>query len=92
MKYILIILLFTTSLFADEIQVPASCYPKVLQEQFKEYGLQLDLSGNDKTPESWGFIENRGTYFNILSYGAIAEEDFKIITKVLFGDNYGLKK
>lgn len=92
MKYIIVFLLLMTTAFADELQVPGSCYPKVLQEQFREYGLKLDLSGNDRTEDSFGFIDNRGTSFNIITYRPLTRDDFNIISKILFGENYGIKK
>ena len=80
---ILIILLLPLLCSADEIKVPFSVYPKKLQAKFAEHDRKLDLNGNDRTEDSWGFIENKGTSFVIYTYRSATSEDFKIIREIL---------
>ena len=64
-----------------------SCYPKEVQAKFAETGRKLDLSGNDRTRDSWGFLDNRGGNFVIYTYRPATEADFKAIEEiVLLGD------
>lgn len=87
MRYliILILLFITTTAYADQFEIPFSCYPKQLQKQFADEGKKLDLSGNDRTLESWGFIENKGTTFIIYTYKSATDEDFTLIMKLVMG-------
>jgi len=97
-KLILIvsILLVTSFAFADEVQIPFTCYPKEIQKSFAKHGYKLDLSANDRTDEvklwkwiirskSWGFIINKGSSYYICTYKSITPEEFKIITNVIWG-------
>ena len=82
--FITILLLFlTTSVFSDEFQIPFSVYPKQLQAKFKEHNIKLDLSGNDRTENSWGFIENRGTSFTIFTYRNITTEEMDVMLDII---------
>jgi len=70
---------------ADKLIVPFDCYPKEIQSGFAEAGMKLDLSGNDRTRESWGFIVNEGSQFVIYTYKNATPEDFKIIMDIIQG-------
>ncbi len=82
---ILVILLLPLTCLSDEFRFPFSVYPKKLQAKFAEYDRKLDLNGNDRTEDSWGFIENKGTAFVIFTYRSATKEDFKIIREILSG-------
>ena len=82
---LLVLLLFATNCFADEFRIPLRCHPKELQNHFAETGRKLDLSGNDETRDSWGFIENKGSSFVIYTYRAATDEDMALILKVIIG-------
>ena len=83
-KLILMLMLVAVSLTAsaDELKIPFSCYPIKLQSEFSTEGYKLDLSGNDRTPDSWGFVENRGTDYSIITYRGLNEQDFEVVKKV----------
>ncbi len=83
---IIIILFITTNCFSDEFRIGFSVYPKELQKQFAEQGRKLDLSGNDRTKDSFGFIENKGTSIVIYTYRSATEEDMKLILKIIQGN------
>ncbi len=84
---ILVLLLLPLNSFADEFRFPFSVYPKKLQAKFAEYDRKLDLSGDDRTEDSWGFIENKGSSFILYTYRSATSEDFKIIKEIfLEGD------
>jgi len=68
---------------ADELIIPFPCYPLNLQKLFLEQGRKLDLSGIDRTKDSWGFIENRGGEFKLFSYYSVTKEDFKMIDNII---------
>lgn len=81
--FAIVIILNTTLAYCDEIRIPFNCYPKEIQADFAERGLKLDLSGNDRTPESWGFLENKGSSFSIFTYKPIIEKEFELITEII---------
>lgn len=81
--FILVLFLFITSAYADEFRIPFPCFPKQLQARFAEYNRKLDLDGNDRTKDSWGFIENKGTRFIIYTYYSATEEDLNIIMAIV---------
>lgn len=78
------LLLIVDLAFCDEIIIPFSVYPRQLQKDFKALGYKLDLSGNDRTPDSWAFIVNRGNECRIYTYDSATKKDFKTINKVIF--------
>jgi hypothetical protein len=67
---------------ADELKIPFTCYPIQLQSEFSTEGYKLDLSGNERTPDSWGFVENRGNEYSIVTYSSVTEKDFEVVKKV----------
>lgn len=81
MKKVILLILLTTLLsvnsFAEKFTIPFSCYPKEIQKKFEERGMKLDLNGNDKTPESFGFIQNEGREFVIYTYKDLSDEDLE---------------
>lgn len=79
---IVTILLLPLACFADEIRYPFSVYPKKVQAKFAEYGIKLDLNGNDRTEDSWGFIESKGSSFIIYTYRSATKEDFKLLREI----------
>jgi hypothetical protein len=83
--FIIAVLLSLGTTSADEILIPWSCYPKQVQEAFAEQGMKLDLSGNDRTPESWGFLENKGMEFIIYSYKPMTKQDWENFNLIFYG-------
>ena len=79
-----VFILLTSILFADVIKIPFSCFPKQLQKEFKKNHIKLDLSGNDRTKDSFGFINNLGTNFEIITYKSITIEELELIKKITF--------
>jgi len=80
--FIFIIFLSITA-YADQIELPFSCYPKQVQAKFAEAGYKLDLSANDREEDSWGFIESKGSTFNIFTYRQIDIETLNDIQKIV---------
>lgn len=79
----IVILLMATSCLADTIQIPFSCYPKEIQKKFAATGRKLDLTGNDRDVNSWGFIDNKGTHYDIVTYNQISVNELKEIQKIV---------
>lgn len=71
-----------TSAYSDKVSIPFDTYLKLMQVEFYERGYKLDLDGNNRTKESWGFIENRGNKFNIYTYKPITVEELEMIKEV----------
>ena len=73
--------------------IPFACYPKVVQEEFKKEGFKLDLSANDRTKDSWGFIASEGSNYYIYTYYPIPKETrqeiFPILTKIILRSQDG---
>lgn len=85
MKTLLIIalLFFTTLCFADELQIPGSCFPKQLQSKFSERGYKIDLSANDRDEKSWGFIESKGSKFSIFTYNPATKQEMSDVMQIV---------
>ena len=84
-QFILICILFiTTPVFSDELQIPFSCWPVQLQEEFEKHGKKLDLDGTQRTKDSWGYLVNRGNEYTLFTYRPISKEDFPLIQKIVF--------
>ncbi len=81
---LILIFLLTGTAYCDKLQVPFSCYPKQLQEVFAGQGIKLDLDGNDRTPESWGFLKNEGAEYYIYTYYAVTEEGLMIVMDLIW--------
>lgn len=84
-----ILIAICSTAYADNIKIPFPCYPKEIQEQFEVYGYKVDLNGNDRTTESWGFIINEGMTYTICTYQPVQKNDFIVINEVVFGGNNG---
>ena len=80
---ILILLFITSTAGADKLRVPFDCYPKEIQKMFLARGIQLDLDGNDRTRDSWGFIQNEGASYIIYTYKAINDEELTIVREIV---------
>ena len=88
MKKILItiaLLLIASLAIPDEITIPFAFFPKEVQEAFAREGLKLDLNGNDRTKDSWGFIVSKGTEIILYTYKTMTKEDFEMLDKIFYG-------
>jgi hypothetical protein len=85
MRILLIILicLMANIAVADEFRIPISCYPIDLQRKFEERGRKLDLITDRRTPESWGYLLNRGSAFTIFTYRSATKEDLELILEII---------
>jgi len=81
---LLLVFLFCNTGICDKLIIPFDCYPKELQKKFAQTGRKLDLSGNDRTKDSWGFVTSEGMQFYIYTYKPATKEDFNIIRKIIF--------
>lgn len=82
---LLFLIIFSFTAKSDELQVPYSCYPRELQAKFAEYDVKLDLSANDRTKDSWGFLKSKGSKYSIFTYESATEEDFNLIMRIVQG-------
>ena len=80
----LMILLFPSFSFSDTVEVPFDCWPKEIQQGFKDNNLKLDLSANDRTEDSWGYLLSEGSSYKIFTYRSITPEQFEIIKTITF--------
>jgi len=85
-KIIIFLLILGIASFssASELKIPFSCWPKELKEEFAKADRKLDIHSEDRTNDSWGYIINKGSSFVIYTYGAVTDEDFEIIQKIIF--------
>ena len=82
MRFILgILLLFViiSSACSDSFIIPYDCYPKKVKERFAQEGLKLDLNGNDRTKDSWGFLINEGSQFTIYTYHSATKREMALL-------------
>ena len=77
-------MLITTNALADKLIIEFDCYPKELQKLYLETGRKLDMNGNDRTEDSWGFIVNEGQRYIIYTYKPATEDDFNVIKDITF--------
>lgn len=82
--FLIVFLLIASNVLADKIMIPFSVYPKEMQKLFAEEGYKLDLDGNDRDVNSWGFLRNEGTQFIIYTYDSITLDELTMIQKVTF--------
>lgn len=67
---------------ADEIGIPFSCWPLQLQQEFGKLGIKLDLTANERTFDSWGYIDSKGSSYSLFTYKAAKPEDFELIKDI----------
>lgn len=79
---VLIISLFYGFAKSDELSIPFSCYPKAIQTKFLENNLKLDLDGNDRTKETWGYLKNEGAKYIIYTYRSVTKEELSIVLRI----------
>ena len=75
--------------YADEFIMSGGCYPKEVQAKFLKHGLKLDLSGNDRTRDSFAFIENRGQEYKIFTYKNLNEKEMLLMLQIITGADNG---
>ena len=80
---LLVALIISLPAFADKLIIPFDCYPKQLQAAFATQGLKLDLSGVDRTDDSWGFLENQGTRFILYTYNPVQDWELKLLLETI---------
>ena len=90
---LIIILLLCNVAYADKLGIPFDCYPKAIQEAFAEEGLKVDFRAEDRTKDSWGFIQSEGSRYYIYTYHPIPrelqQEIFPILTKIILRSQDG---
>jgi len=89
MKYIvstLVLLFFSQLVFADSVEIPNffNEYPKEIQAKFAKNGIKIDLLPNDRDKDSWAYLEYKGQTYFINTYEPITQEDFNVITRVIW--------
>ena len=82
-------MLVANTAFSDKLIIPFDCYPKEIQAKFADTGRKLDLSGNDRTQDSWGFIVNEGTNYTIYTYKSASDEDLRVVMSISKWGNNG---
>jgi hypothetical protein len=74
--------------YADELVIPLPCYPKQLQQFFLDRGYRVALTGNEREKDTWGFIENKGTSFSVISYYPITDKDLQVLKELVTTTDY----
>jgi len=82
---VMVMLLLTRNAGADELIIGRDCQPKNLQIQFALRGYQLDLDGNDRDENSWGFLKNEGNQFKIYTYKSVDTRELAMVREVVNG-------
>ena len=83
-KFLTCLLIFFSSIcYGAELQIPFSCWPIQLQQEFQQAGLKLDFSSNERTKESFGYLVNEGSSYRIFTYKDLEEKDFNIIKDIV---------
>lgn len=77
-------LLISSLSFADIIEIPLSCWPKELKEEFNKIGRKLDFKDDERTFNSWGFLVNEGASYKIFTYERLKKDEFRMIQEIVF--------
>ena len=77
-------MLIATNVWADKIQIPFSCYPRQLSEDFARHGYKVDVNAEDRTKDSWAFIKSEGSSFWLYTYYPVQDRDFEMIKEVIW--------
>lgn len=72
-----------TSLQADELFIPFSCYPQLLVKEFKKYKMRLDLDPAKRNDKSWGYLKNEGSSYKIYTYKVATEKELMIVLEIV---------
>ena len=82
---VMVMLLLTRNAGADELIIGRDCQSKNLQIQFALRGYQLDLDGNDRDENSWGFLKNEGNQFKIYTYKSVTTKELGMVREIVNG-------
>ena len=87
MKIISLLIIFLFLFFsfcnADQLEIPFSCYPKLLQKEFARNKLKLDLDPAKRDKKSWGYLKNEGAGYKIYTYKSITKEELGVVLKIV---------
>ena len=79
---VILLFIFIPSAFSDTLDIPYTCFPKIIQQHFADYKYKIDLSSDDRDEYSWGFLVNEGTSFKIVTYRSISDSDFILLREI----------
>ena len=68
---------------ADELIIPFSCYPRLIQKKFYEHGIHLDLDGSERSETSWGYLKNNGAEYIIYTYRSATTHELNVVMKIV---------
>ncbi len=82
-KLLILFLLLTINVQADNLVLPFDCMPREVQEKFAQEGKILDLDIKDRTRESWAYLSFNSGQWVICTYKPATQDDFKLVMKVI---------
>lgn len=71
------------------LKIPFECYPRQIQKAFAEKGYKLEINGEDREPDSWGFIVNKGNEYEIITYKGVTQQELTDIWEIVNVKNCG---
>ena len=69
---------------ADVINIPFSCYPEQIKQDFAESGLKIEADSTIRGEDTWGFIVNKGSSYDVVKYGSMTDEEFDLINRIIW--------
>ena len=84
--FIFFITFITVNCYADNIIIPFSCFPKQIQEKFLKHNVKLELNGEIRQKDTFGFIKNNGNSYEIVTYKPVTNEELEMIKNIIFED------
>ena len=81
---ILSVISITVNCFSDEVIIPFECFPKQIQEKFLKHNIKLELNQETKEKDTFGFIRNNGSSYEIVTYKPVTEERLEMIKNIIF--------
>lgn len=73
-----------TNCYADNIIIPFECYPKQIQTKFLKHNIKLELNGETREQDTFGFIRNNGSNYEIVTYKPVTNEQLELIKNIIF--------
>lgn len=79
----LILFLLCNIALADELTVPFSCYPLLLQKEFAKHKLKLELDPIKRDKKSWAYLKNEGSKYKIFTYKSITQDELNLALSIV---------
>lgn len=71
--------LIATTALADKIQIPYTCWPDEIVKEAKKFNLKIEKTESVRFKDSFGYIKNLGSSYEIYTYRPVTAKDLEDI-------------